>query len=63
MVPSNENSQVKTAYMKLSLQLHPDKNPECKDCAAKFSKATSPLHPPSSPPPFSFIFLVKFSVL
>ena len=34
--------QVKAAYKKLSLQLHPDKNPDCKDCAAKFSKATPP---------------------
>ena len=31
-------AQVKTAYKKLSLQLHSDKNPDCKDCAANFSK-------------------------
>ena len=39
LAPLLTTAQVKAAYKKLSLQLHPDKNPDCKDCAAKFSKA------------------------
>jgi len=36
--PGASNTMIKKKYKELSLQWHPDKNPDCEDCREKFEE-------------------------